>query len=301
MAAIEFNCPHCGALIAFDGKHAGKKAHCVSCGRHFIIPAESHLKPKKIETVLQKEKVEPIGGFYHAVFIESWKLFFRRDSAVPLVFVCAVVIFRLLLTGGCYCTDIVFYLIAWGWLFGFYLNTIYKTAFDNDGLPEIYLGTALNGIWYILKPLLVFFYTMLIVQIPFFISLALLQEKQITCENMWDDNSFYHLLLQWFFSMGVFLFPIAILTAAISGDITCLYRPYYLFRPILKAFLPYLVCAGLLFVTAIVEMQTELYPDKEIWATMGRLGVHLLVQVLAIVSMRSIGLFYRHYGCYFPW
>ena len=31
------------------------------------------------------------------------------------------------------------------------------------------------------------------------------------------------------------------------------------------------------------------------------LAVNLLVQVLAILSMRSIGLLYRHYGGYFKW
>jgi hypothetical protein len=31
------------------------------------------------------------------------------------------------------------------------------------------------------------------------------------------------------------------------------------------------------------------------------LSVNLLVQLLAIFSMRSIGLFYRHYICYFKW
>jgi len=31
------------------------------------------------------------------------------------------------------------------------------------------------------------------------------------------------------------------------------------------------------------------------------LAGNLLVQLLALFSMRSIGLLYRHYGCYFKW
>jgi hypothetical protein len=31
----------------------------------------------------------------------------------------------------------------------------------------------------------------------------------------------------------------------------------------------------------------------------GNLAVNLAVQVVAIIAMRSIGLFYRHYDCYF--
>ncbi|MHC4541398.1 MAG: hypothetical protein ACYS74_16720, partial [Planctomycetota bacterium] len=31
------------------------------------------------------------------------------------------------------------------------------------------------------------------------------------------------------------------------------------------------------------------------------LFANLAVQATAIIAMRSIGLFYRHYSCYFPW
>ena len=33
--------------------------------------------------------------------------------------------------------------------------------------------------------------------------------------------------------------------------------------------------------------------------TVSNLAVNLAVQVVAIIAMRSIGLFYRHYACYF--
>jgi DNA-directed RNA polymerase subunit RPC12/RpoP len=46
---IEFNCPHCGALIAFDSKHAGRRAKCLSCSQKFLIPAESFQKARKVE------------------------------------------------------------------------------------------------------------------------------------------------------------------------------------------------------------------------------------------------------------
>ena len=31
------------------------------------------------------------------------------------------------------------------------------------------------------------------------------------------------------------------------------------------------------------------------------LCMHLGIQVLALVAMRSLGLYYRHYQCYFKW
>ncbi|MHC4748223.1 MAG: hypothetical protein ACYS18_13050 [Planctomycetota bacterium] len=32
-----------------------------------------------------------------------------------------------------------------------------------------------------------------------------------------------------------------------------------------------------------------------------KLAVNLAVQLLAIIAMRSIGLFYRHYNCHLKW
>ena len=71
---IEFNCPNCDELIAFDSKHAGKRARCLSCGQLFTIPQKSCEKAEKIKPE-QKEKTAPLPGFYNAVFIESFKIF----------------------------------------------------------------------------------------------------------------------------------------------------------------------------------------------------------------------------------
>jgi hypothetical protein len=70
---IQFNCPNCNAVIAFDDKHCGKRARCTTCGQLFIIPSKDNEKPKKVE--LPKEKGQLIPGFYRAVFVDNWKLF----------------------------------------------------------------------------------------------------------------------------------------------------------------------------------------------------------------------------------
>ena len=89
---IEFNCPNCNAVIAFADKHGGKRAHCTSCQQRFFIPLKSHGKAKKIKP--PKEKGEPISGFYHAVFIGSWKLFTNFKNAANLIFILVVVVFK---------------------------------------------------------------------------------------------------------------------------------------------------------------------------------------------------------------
>ena len=294
---IQFYCPSCDALIAFDSKHAGKRARCTTCGQIFIIPSKDNEKPEKIK--LQIDKGEPLPGFYRAVLVDSWKLFINPQNITPLAFVIAVVCFKFFSAGSCCCAYII-YFVGWGWLFGFYLNIIYETAFGIDKLPEIYIGTSITFLWYVIKPFLIFFVTMVVVQIPFIIALALLADKGVTHENMGEAQTGPHLLLQVLFISGLFLFPMAISTVAVGNSFTLL-RPDYILTPIFKASLPYLVVVALLVAASVLEMQTVQYDHSAFGVTAGRLALNLAVQLIAIIAMRSIGLFYRHYNCHLPW
>jgi len=294
---IQFYCPNCDAIIAFDDKHCGKRARCTTCGQLFIIPSKSNEKAKKVE--LPKEKGEPEPGFYRAVFVDNWKLFFDRENATSLVFVTAVVCFKFF-TFGSFCCGFTTFFIVWGWLLGFYLNIIYETAYDIDKLPEIYLGTSVTFMWYVIKPFFLFLFTMAAVQLPFIITLLMLKDKGLTYENMWQAEFGFRLLLQVLFILGLFLFPVAILTIAVGRDIT-MFRPDYLLGPVFRAFMPYIIVVALLVATAALETQTKQYTGSAFATTAGHLALNLAVQVVAIVAMRSIGLFYRHYSCHFPW
>ncbi len=291
---IQFFCPNCNEIIGFPDKHAGKRARCTTCGRLFIIPSENYKKPKKVEP--PKEKGELIPGFYRAVFVDNWKLFFDSENVTSLVFVIAVVCFKFFTAGSPGCAFVTHYAI-WGWLLGFYLNIIYETAFEIDKLPEIYLGTSITFLWYIIKPFFLFFCTMAVVQLPFIIVLVLRKDESLTFENIRQAEFG---LLHVFFILGLFLFPIAILTTAIGKDIT-LFRPDYLLRPIFKAFVPYVVTVLLLIAAALLETQTSQYTGAGLLTTAGHLAMNFAVQLIAIIAMRSIGLFYRHYNCHLAW
>ena len=298
---IRFYCPNCDALIAFDSKHTGKRARCLSCGQIFIIPAKDDEKPKKIKP--EPERTEPLGGFYHALFVDSWKIFFDPENLTSLAFVIAIVSFKFFLAAETCCMNYVSFVVVWGWLLQFYLNVIYEAGFEMDKLPKIYLGTIFTFLWYIIKPFLIFFFTMLMVQLPFLIALALLQDKGLTYQNMWDGRTGLHLLLQVLFISGLFLFPMAILTTAIGKDITLL-RPDYILKPVLKAFIPYIVVVGWLVAFGVLETQTRQFSvlgEETVSSAAGKLTFNLTVQTVAIIAMRSIGLFYRHYNCHLKW
>jgi len=296
---IQFNCPNCDALIAFADKHSGKRARCSTCGQIFIIPSRDNEIAKKIK--LQIEKGEPLPGFYHAVFLDSWKIFISPENATSLAFVAAAVCFKFFLAQAICCMNYISFVIVWGWLLGFYLNIIYESAFEIDKLPEIYLGTGVTFLWYVIKPFLIFFFTMAVVQLPFIIALLLLQNKGITPQNMWQAELGFRLLLQLLFIFSLFLFPMAILTVAVGKDLTLL-RPDYFLVPIFRAPAPYIVVVALLVVFGVIEMQTAQY-EREIplAITAARLALNLALQVIAIIAMRSIGLFYRHYSCHLQW
>lgn len=298
--AIQFNCPNCNALIAFDSKHAGKRARCLTCSQIFIIPSKDGQVPQKVEP--RPQRTEPLPGFYRTVFIDSWKVFFDTENLTSLAFVAALVSFKFFLAPMMCCGHIT-YFVVWGWLLGFYLNIIYQTAFEIDTLPGISFGETIDFVWQIIKPFLIFFFTMFVVQLPFIIALKLLQDKGITYQNIWQAHTSLHLLLQALFIFGLFLFPMAVLTIAVGKDATLL-RPDYILAPIFRAFIPYIVVVVLLVAACVLEMQTKQFTglaEETLFSAAGELTVNLAVQALAIIAMRSIGLFYRHYNCYLRW
>jgi DNA-directed RNA polymerase subunit RPC12/RpoP len=295
---IEFNCPKCGALIAFDSKHAGKRAKCLTCGQKLIIPSESFKKPEEVQPP-PEPKGEPTPGFYRAVFVSNWRLFVDRRNVTTLTFVVAVVCFKFFLATAC-CMNYIAAFIIWGWLFGFYLNVIAQTAWDDDQLPEIEVGTSITFLVYVLGPFFTFFYTLFLVELPFLIALWLTEGYGVTVGNLWSSFDSPHLLAQGLLVTGVFVFPAAILTTAVGQDFLLL-RPDYLLAPIVRALPAYIVTVTLLAGTCLLAWHATQYTGPDLATIAKDLGLNLAVQVVAIFAMRSIGLFYRHYACHFKW
>ncbi|MGA2070726.1 MAG: hypothetical protein ABSG97_05195 [Sedimentisphaerales bacterium] len=293
---IQFHCPKCGSLIAFTDKHAGQTAKCLTCGQKQIIPEKSGQMPQKVEPKVEPEFSLP--GFYHAVFVDSWKIFFDKDNLMALVFVIAAVCFKFFST-SIFCMAAVIYIAAWGYLFGFYLQIINETAAGHDKLPEIELGTSITFLGHIFKPIFVFAFAVLIVQLPFIAALSFFKDKGVTWESIWGTTTTFNLFLRALFAGGLFLFPMAILVAAVLADLPELFRFDRLFVPVVRAFVPYMVVVGLLAAVCFIETHTRQYESLPILNTAGNLAMNLAVQVVAIIAMRSIGLFYRHYSCYF--
>ncbi|MBN2020700.1 MAG: hypothetical protein JW749_10815 [Sedimentisphaerales bacterium] len=296
---IQFKCPKCGSLIAFADRHAGKPAKCLTCGQKLIIPQKSEQAPQTIEPPQEPEA--PLTGFYRAVFFESWKIFFDRDNLTGLVFVAAAVCFKFFTAGSC-CLGLFVYLAAWGYLFGFYLKIICETALGNDKFPEIDVGTGIDFAWYMLKPILVFGATLFVVELPFYAAAWLFGRGDATLQSLRQRGDMTDWFLISLFAAGLILFPLAILKVSMMEEITSLLELKRFFTPVIRAFFPYLTVVAILALACYMETVTEQYAPmaRETAGTItGKLSMNLLEQVVAIISMRTIGLFYRHFGCFF--
>jgi hypothetical protein len=296
---IQFNCPHCGALIAFNEKHCGRRARCINCGQAFIIPFKDDKKPKKIKP--EKEKPgEPLPGFYRAAFIDNWKLFTKSENVTGLVLITIAVLFKFFAARLNFTVTLsarrtidiyvplghILHTAAWGFLFWYYMEIIYSTAFEQEKLPDVTVGGLYGFIWRIIKSVYTFAIALLIVELPVLIVAII---AKIT------GNGLIVLLL-----IGLLPFPIAILTIAIGRDLTML-RPDYFLIPIFRAFKPYLAMSMLISVAAFLQIQASQYNGQKPIAALAQLLLNLIAQVLILMSMRAIGFFYKHYTCCLPW
>jgi len=296
---VRFNCPNCNELIAFADKYVGKQARCTSCRQRFVIPSESKQVPEKIEP--PAEKAEPVPGFYHAVLVDSWRIFIRPQNVTGLVFVIAAVCFKFFtghtdysFTMGMFRVQapvgLVVTLSAWGCLFWYYMEIICAMANNIDELPDVYMGGFFGFIWNIIKSLSIFSVGLIAVLIPSAVYILITGDTGIVS----------HVLSL----IGLFAFPMAVLTFSSAPEVLMVFRPDYIYKPIVKAFWSYLLVTGLFLLAWELELRTIGY-GRLIGGSYFIIGTHLLanlaVQALAIVAMRSIGLFYRHYSCYFPW
>jgi len=304
MASISFNCPNCKTLCAFKDIYKGRRAKCLQCSQIFIIPDKEG--GKVVEIKPPKEYAEPLPGFYEAVFEKSLPAIFNKNSLKTLFFILIATTAKFFVaglnysisfacrSGGTIDITLPFGLIAsiliWGGIFWCYAEIIYSTAFDIESLPQITFG-GLNGFLIsALKALYSFFVALLVVFLPAIIVKIII--NYIGIKSQWPIIPFA--------VVGMFLFPMAVLTVSIGHDLTMLARPDYFFVPIRKTFRHYLFVAALFALFCQLVFITRHY-NATGRALLLNLSAVLAVQILGVFVMRIIGLFYRHFGAYFKW
>ena len=299
---IAFKCPNCARLCAFADHHAGKSATCTTCQQRFVIPSQSGEQAQKAEP----DRGEPVPGFYREVFVRSWKIFVKPSSITGLVFVAAAVTFKFFLRDADYSFPVpggyvvhlpvgwIVTITAWGCLCWYYMEIIGGATIDEDELPEVEIGIGFEFMWNIIKSIYLFVVALIVAELPFVIAATVL--KKIGLE--WSG------LFRVFTLAGLLSFPMVILILTTSPQLWTVFRVDYIWAPIAKAFRPYLVVAGLVVLAGVLQYLAVAYSQLS-GSSRGVVGLHLAghlgIQVVVIIAMRSIGLFYRHYGCYLMW
>ncbi|MBN1973185.1 MAG: hypothetical protein JW787_06070 [Sedimentisphaerales bacterium] len=301
---IEFNCPKCNSVIGFADKHAGKRAHCTSCGQSFFIPDKSYGKAQAIKP--PKEVMsDPIPGFYRAVLIDNWKIFFNPKNITGIIFIMIAAVFHFFTANlnfvmtmpgragpfdipvpfGYTCRG-----ITWGFLFWYYSEIIYSTGFDEENFPEIIFGGFYSFIWKIILSVYTLIMIFIVVGLPALIIYFIFQKT--VSEN--------HVLSYLLIMFGLFLLPAAVMNAAAGRDLTLL-RPDYLIKQAARDFIPYCVIYLLLSAAILLQMFARQYNPNEPSAIAIDLAINLAVQLVFIFAIHAAGLFYRHFSCHAPW
>jgi hypothetical protein len=304
--SIEFNCPKCGALIAFAEKHAGKRARCATCDHHFVIPEKSFQKAGR--TAQPKEAVdqgEPLPGFYRAALMGSWGMLFQSGSLTGLALICTAVCFKFYVAHVDYSfvigplsimlpLGLIVRVLCWGIIFWYYLESIMLGALNVDDLPEADIDGCGDFIKKSLGSVFAFAVALLVCIAP----TTLYTIAAGAGRSLWIS----HVLA----NAGLFFLPMCLLAVGVNQDTQVLWRVDTLFGPVTRAFFPYLTCAAMIMLVWFLQMNMHNAGDPalagtSVWIKSLYLGLHLGIQVLALVAMRSLGLFYRHYQCYFKW
>ena len=293
---ISFQCPKCKGICAFRDKYAGRQGRCCKCNQVFVIPFQENIEAEKVENNPGK----PVGGFYRAVFFENWKMFTTSQSLVGLVFITAAVTFKFF-AGHVGYNLIIMYVplgwiikvIAWGCLCWFYMNTICLVSIGADELPETDLGIGFEFLSNVLGSLYLFVVALIVVEFPYVVLLKILRAFGV------DSSAVQPVLML----AGLFAFPMAILILAVGRGPWMVLWPSNIIKPIVKAFLPYSLTAGLVILAGALQLMTAQYVHLQSKDNLS-VGLHLAANIgvvfLTLFAMRAIGLFGRHYNCYLP-
>ena len=307
--SISFRCPKCNNLCAFKKEYAGYGARCTNCQGRFVIPEGDGEKAKLLPSISESEKPEP--GFYSNVLKGNLTAFAYKESLVGLVYVMAAVCFeffighvdlsvtlpgfRLPMPIG-----LITVLLARGILFWYFGEVINWGAIEIECLPEVTIGAGFEFIWNVIKNTYLFIAALFLSIIPFGVIGSIL-------ESFMGKGVLLPVNVV-LFGMALFVVPLVLITIFVGRRIDMIFRVDYVFRPLVKAFVPYLLVAGLTIAAGLLQLLVYVcsiggygtLKERGTVIVILFLMANLGVTALTIFAMRTIGLYCRHYRLYMP-
>lgn len=211
---------------------------------------------------------------------------------------------HLLTYAGCF--GLIGLILLGGYLCAFYFSVVAETAAGEDDVPDIWVSSVFDDL---IMPLVRFIGSCLIVLLPLLSYLVFVTlTTQGVSIGLTPDQMTIATILG---IAGGFFWPAVVLIVALGQSLFSV-RPDLVVRTVISAPLPYLTIWGVLLVTGtlyylpgsdvVVQWRAQLWTSGNL---AGVLLVPLLVSMITaysgIVTMRVIGLYYRHYKHRFPW
>jgi len=307
--SIPVSCPNCGARFNAPDTAAGRKGKCGRCGVIVDIPAAApaappppDLPPVAPPQVVRAEPDKPQRGFWEDAMLSFAVPFRGSGPFVLLILVALNAVHAFLSLAG-----FIGYagrLIITGWLFSFYFSIILNTAGGEDDLPRFDMT---GGPWEsIIRPMLLYFGALVWVMLPLILWSAAIWFGGTIISRRADVVVVLVLAL-----IGLFLWPMTVLTVAIRGFSLEALRYDKQLLAIVRAF-PQYMAVWLFLLVSVGGAIATMFATSFIAAPSGEEGFFLGTAVIVIatavisayfiiVAMRTIGLFYRHYKRHFAW
>lgn len=344
--SIVAHCASCGARFTLSDSMAGRKARCARCKSVIQIPELVDAEPDDLFSLADEDSrsappvvsaspagpvvldhaareeerarqdqlpdrltTDPTRGFWADAAL-SFAVPFHGRGVFVLIMVLILRIIHQFLAFASYagCAGQIIGLLGRfiidGWLFALYLNTIGETCRGEDELPNI--GMDQGAIDDVILPFFRFVGGFAWVWLPFGVCGIL----------MWRFGGFVDPMSDWLlllglWGLGLFMWPMTVLTIAVYGFALDALRYDLQVVTIARAFVQYLAIwvllsftIGAYFAMTFGSILSQYFPNALGWLPTGMVGTIVFFGVQSyfmLVSMRIIGLFYRHNKRHFAW
>ncbi len=303
--SIEVTC-ECGTTLAVPDAAAGRVGRCSMCGCRISIPTAEETA-RKIEREFDPRFAErrhhagmivdtsPVRGFWSDAAL-AFALNGRPVNLGPLLVVWVFHMLLWLLRYGLI-WGMLGRLVIFGWLCAFCLNVITETAAGEDEIPTLKMD---DGVWEgMVVPFFEFVGSMVAVMAPALICLIFAVQS---------DSDALFIAARVLSVVGILAWPAAILMVSLHGW-TAPFHLDMLVLTIVRSLGPY--TAILLLIGAVIFLDALLLglllggngtAEGGPSLGFGTSAIAQLIQSYAlIVTMRCIGLYYRHFKHRFPW
>ncbi len=315
---VEATCPICGGRIQIDPSASGGRITCRLCGKELALPGAKpvvldHAPQADVPGYVSPPDRDVIGaptcGFWGDA-ARSFTAPLRRGGLVTFLIV-LIIQGLIVALGFAPIVGIIGQFFALGWLYAFYLNIISHTAGGEDTFPDVGMSDGIGED--IVKPFFRFIGSFLWVWLPagVYAFVSALNKGLLTEEQ--DAVVVFGL---WF--LGMFIWPMTVLTIAIFGFNPGALRYDLQVRTIVKALPQYLsvwvllmLTIGRLVLATLADAgggdSTTGAPNQWEWMSwtpesfVGMIAMAVVQSYMILVAMRVIGLFYRHYKHLFVW